>query len=209
MTLEHEHILIFRKFGDRSYGPGVRHESGYFWEERNEWFSDLWTFPGVSQSLGAGSSKRTAAFNHELPFRLIQMYSVYGDTVLDPFMGTGTTTTAALAAGRNSLGFEIDPEVVSTPLLPLAQARSLSRVTRHERFIVEKLTEDEQQKHFNTPHGFPVKTKQETGIVVRMPVAIHASKPSKRQVSYEVEHEICTSVLTQLPSPKVPAETGK
>lgn len=190
VTLEHEHILVFRKPGNRSYCPGIRHSSAYFWEERNEWFSDLWTFPGVNQKAIEGSERRTAAFNPELPFRLIQMYSVRGDTVLDPFVGTGTTTLAAIAACRNSLGFEIDRGILVPPSLPVAQARALLRVTRHERFVIDKLTEEERSKYINAMHGFPVKTRMERDIVVYLPAELRASE-DQNQVSYEVEYEVC------------------
>ena len=52
---------------------------------------------------------RNGAYPFELAYRLINMYSVKGDTVLDPFLGTGTTIIAAIASGRNSVGYEIDP----------------------------------------------------------------------------------------------------
>ena len=51
---------------------------------------------------------RSAAYPFELPSRLINMYSIRGDTVLDPFLGTGTTILAAMVMGRNSIGYEID-----------------------------------------------------------------------------------------------------
>jgi DNA modification methylase len=113
ITLEHEHILVFRKGGKKNYSGTSkinRRESAYFWEERNKWFSDLWEFKGTKQKTSVGESReRNAAFPIELPLRLISMYSNYGDTILDPFWGTGTTTKAAGILGRNSIGVEIDP----------------------------------------------------------------------------------------------------
>lgn len=112
VTLEHEHILIFRKGDKKVFNKKqvlIRRESAFFWEERNKWFSDLWEFKGTKQSTIKGESReRTAAYPIELPFRLINMYSIYGDLVLDPFWGTGTTTKAAAILGRNSIGVEID-----------------------------------------------------------------------------------------------------
>jgi DNA modification methylase len=116
VTLEHEHVLVFRKGGLRSFPPGdeARYESAYFWEERNEWFSDLWTdVQGVGQALDADARERSGAFPLALPLRLVWMYSVYGDTVLDPFWGTGTTSLAAMVAGRSSVGYELDHELVA------------------------------------------------------------------------------------------------
>ncbi|GAG89406.1 unnamed protein product, partial [marine sediment metagenome] len=79
----------------RELSPGLenRYNSAYFWEERNKWFSDLWAdIRGMSQKLNNinGNKKkireRSAAFPLKLPFRLINMFSIYGDTVLDPFL---------------------------------------------------------------------------------------------------------------------------
>ena len=63
-----------------------------------------------SQPAKAKSEGHPAPFPKELPHRLIKLYSFYGDTVLDPFMGTGTTAEAALELGRNAIGYEINPE---------------------------------------------------------------------------------------------------
>ncbi|MFB6177625.1 MAG: site-specific DNA-methyltransferase, partial [Halobaculum sp.] len=113
VTLEHEHVLVFRNGDTRSFEAGApeRYEASYFWEERNRWFSDLWTdIDAAPQTTAEETARdRRAAFPVELPYRLISMYSVYGDTVLDPFWGTGTTTLAAMASRRNSVGVELDP----------------------------------------------------------------------------------------------------
>src|SRR6056297_415742 len=114
-TLEHEYVLLFRNGGERrSFETGAerRYEAAYFWEERNDWFSDLWTdVLGEGQQLDHDDLRtRSAAFPFEVPYRLVNMYSVYGDTVLDPFWGTGTTSLAAMVAGRNSAGYELSTE---------------------------------------------------------------------------------------------------
>src|SRR6056297_779525 len=72
-TLEHEHVLIFRNGERRRLEPGAdrRYESAYFWEERNEWFSDLWELPGESQSLDDGLRNRSGAFPFAVPHRLV------------------------------------------------------------------------------------------------------------------------------------------
>lgn len=72
-------------------------------EEFSQWFRQIWTLPGAS------SKEHPAPFPLELAIRLIRMFSFVGDTVLDPFCGTGTTMLAAMKWGRNSLGIEIDP----------------------------------------------------------------------------------------------------
>lgn len=68
-----------------------------------QWFKQIWDIKGES------TRKHPAPFPLELALRLVRMYSFVGDTILDPFLGTGTTTLAALEAGRNSIGYEIDP----------------------------------------------------------------------------------------------------
>lgn len=137
VTLEHEHVLVFRNGCRREFDPGAdrRYEAAYFWEERNEWFSDVWAdFNGESQPLDDPALReRSAAFPLTLPYRLVNMYSVYGDTVLDPFWGTGTTSLAAAVAGRNSVGVEPDPGFVDAFADRIAHAPALSRDLAAER----------------------------------------------------------------------------
>jgi site-specific DNA-methyltransferase (adenine-specific) len=73
-------------------------------EDYDAWFRQFWTITGAS------TRQHPAPFPLELASRLVRMFSFYGDTVLDPFSGTGTTMLAALKAGRNSIGLDIDPE---------------------------------------------------------------------------------------------------
>ena len=73
-------------------------------EKYQEWFQQIWT--GLT---GASTKQHPAPYPLELAERLIRMFSFVGDTVVDPFMGTGTTTTAAAKTGRNSIGIEVDP----------------------------------------------------------------------------------------------------
>ena len=80
VTLEHEWILIFRKGGKRMYRTdkekSTRRQSGYFWEERNCWFSDVWDIKGTKQNIaGSGTRERNGSFPLDIPFRLINMYS--------------------------------------------------------------------------------------------------------------------------------------
>jgi site-specific DNA-methyltransferase (adenine-specific) len=70
----------------------------------NEWFRQFWNITGAS------TKNHPAPFPFELAYRLVRMFSFWGDTVLDPFCGTGTTMLAALKCGRNSIGVEIDAE---------------------------------------------------------------------------------------------------
>ena len=171
-TLEHEYLLVFRNGTEsREFASGSekRYESAYFWEERNEWFSDVWTdIKGTFQPLDNGELReRSAAYPFEIPYRLISMYSVYGDTVLDPFWGTGTTSLAAMVSGRNSVGFELREEFIDLFGSKTAEIERLSRETvsqrieRHEEFVEKRLADGRGFKYESDVYGFPVTTKQE------------------------------------------------
>lgn len=172
VTQEHEQILIFRKGQTpRTLEPGAerRYGAAYFWEERNRWFSDRWTdVGGRSQTLeGDHDRERAAAFPVTIPYRLIAMYSVYGDTVLDPFWGTGTTTLAAMAAARNSIGVELDPTLRSRFNERVASAPELSetigqeRLEAHHAFVERERADGGSFAYHCDPLDVPVKTAQE------------------------------------------------
>ncbi|MCI4325023.1 MAG: site-specific DNA-methyltransferase [Thermoplasmata archaeon] len=111
VTLDCEFVLLFRRGGLRRLPPKDprRERSRYTKAERDRWFSQVWDdVPGIRQS---GKGRRTGAFPPEIPRRLIRMFSLVGDTVLDPFAGTGTTLWVAHALGRTSVGIDNDPEL--------------------------------------------------------------------------------------------------
>jgi modification methylase len=100
-----EFILMQRKPGGyRQPTEEQRRLSMIPKNEFNEWFRQIWTLNGAS------TREHPAPFPIELATRLVRMFSFHGDTVLDPFSGSGTTMLAAMKWGRNSLGIEIDPE---------------------------------------------------------------------------------------------------
>jgi site-specific DNA-methyltransferase (cytosine-N4-specific) len=109
VSLDCEFILIFRKGEPRKFAPHdpLRYASRYTKEERNQWFTQIWELVGEKQTLSE-IERRAASFPEEIPRRLIRMFSIVGDTVLDPFLGTGTTTKVAMQLHRNSIGYEID-----------------------------------------------------------------------------------------------------
>ena len=189
-TLEHEHVLVFRKGGPRSFEPhsSARYESAYFWEERNRWFSDLWTeIRGVDQRLDSESRERSGAFPFELPYRLINMFSVYGDTVCDTFWGTGTTTLAAMVAGRDSVGYELDSELIEAFSDRLRDLPAFSRevletrLDSHETFV-ERVGADE-LGYSATHYDFRVRTKQERDLRLYEITGVEST-----ETGYSVEH---------------------
>lgn len=103
-----EFILMLRKPGGyRSPSPAARAMSVIPAADHHKWFRQIWTLPGAS------TRHHPAPFPLELASRLVRMFSFVGDTVLDPFLGTGTTSVAAALAGRNSLGVEISPDYLT------------------------------------------------------------------------------------------------
>ncbi len=180
VTLEHEYILVFRNGARRAFDTdrtkSARRRSAYFWEERNRWFSDLWDFKGVRQALAPTDPRlRSAAFPFELAYRLIGMYSCEGDTVLDPFVGTGTTTLAAIAAARDSIGVEIDAGMLAAVrarvdgCAPALNDYLRQRVSSHLEFCTARERETGVQLTYRSRHhGFPVMTAQEVDMVMEV-----------------------------------------
>lgn len=107
LKLDYEFILIFKKGG---VAPKVSKDkkelSKLTTEEWNTYFHGHWNFGGAKQD------SHIAMFPEELPKRLIRMFSFVGDTILDPFLGSGTTSLAAKNLNRNSFGYEINPEFI-------------------------------------------------------------------------------------------------
>lgn len=107
LKLDYEFILVFKKLGDSPKPTKEQKElSKMTAEEWNTFFAGHWNFAGARQS------GHIAMFPEELPRRLIKMFSFVGETVLDPFAGSGTTALAAKNTDRNSVGFEINPEFI-------------------------------------------------------------------------------------------------
>lgn len=200
VTLEHEYILILRKQGKREFKTAEekqrRRESAIFWEERNLWFSDIWfDLKGTGQTLAdAKDRQRSAAFPFELAYRLVNMFSVKGDQVLDPFMGTGTTMAAAMAAGRSSLGYETDTRLIfavqksaHSAMLPTNQPAA-RRLARHQVFVEQRTAEGKPLKYTNGPYGFPVITRQETCLQLDIPARLVQTGETRFEASHEMAH---------------------
>lgn len=107
VKLDFEYILIFKKQGNAPKPTAEQKaQSAMTNEEWNTYFNGHWYFNGAKQD------KHLAMFPEELPKRLIKMFSFPQETVLDPFMGSGTTAAVAKALGRNSVGYEINPDFI-------------------------------------------------------------------------------------------------
>lgn len=100
-----EYIFVFQKPGKRSVKQNVREASRLTQAEWRKWVQEWWRIESISEKIRF----HKAVFPIEIPYRLIRMYSYVGDTVLDPYLGTGATMIAAAYCERNSVGFEIAP----------------------------------------------------------------------------------------------------
>jgi site-specific DNA-methyltransferase (adenine-specific) len=107
ITIDYEFILLFKKLGTypNNVSAEVKEKSKLSKEEWRRYFTGHWNFAGQKQGEG-----HIAMFPEELPNRLIKMFSFVGETVLDPFLGSGTTTKVANILDRSSIGYEINEE---------------------------------------------------------------------------------------------------
>lgn len=191
ITNDHEYILVFRKgTGTRDFPPKhtPRYQSAYFWEERNNWFSDRWSFQGTLQDIENADRNRSGAFPPTLPYRIINMYSIYGDTILDPFLGTGTTQFVASALGRNSIGYELDielKEVLKQQLKTLTDwstKQMENRIDAHKEYI----NTADYEFPYESEYG-PVKTKNEQKIQLPHVTRSNITTDTQTTLEWDVE----------------------
>jgi len=194
VTLEHEHILILRKNDKRNFEAKEekirRLQSAFFWEERNIWFSDKWRdIKGALQKLNHEKLReRSGAYPLELVYRLINMFSIYRDIILDPFLGTGTTTLGAMISGRNSIGIEIDNNFDNiikkriNEITPFSKERNLERLNAHLEFIKNH---NKEIKYKSSHYKFDVKTRQEKEMKFYHITNIHQVENNIFETRYE------------------------
>jgi site-specific DNA-methyltransferase (adenine-specific) len=153
LKLDYEFILIFKKLGEAPKHTKEQKElSKMTAEEWNTFFAGHWNFTGAKQN------GHIAMFPEELPRRLIKMFSFIGETILDPFAGSGTTSLAAKNLGRNSIGYEINPEFIPIIKDKLEMQQYDLNGTTYE-FVVQENTKtdfendiQEQPYIFKDPH---------------------------------------------------------
>jgi site-specific DNA-methyltransferase (adenine-specific) len=151
-----EFILMQRKPGGyRKPSDSQRKASKIPKDEFDRWFQQIWNIPGAS------TKQHPAPFPLELASRLVRMFSFAGDTVLDPFCGSGTTMIAALRTGRNSIGVEIEPEYCR-------MAARYLKAENPDLFSSEKLIFE--------------KTVTERACLVREDQALYEVRPSKKKL---------------------------
>ncbi len=135
LKLDYEFILLFKKLGDAPKHTKEQKELSIMTaEEWNTYFAGHWKFAGVRQN------GHIAMFPEELPWRLIKMFSFIGETILDPFVGSGTTSLAAKNLGRNSVGYEINSNYIPIIKDKLEMNRLNLNDTQYE-FINQEATE--------------------------------------------------------------------
>ena len=155
LKLDYEFILVLKKYGRQpKVSKEIKEQSKLTQEEWNQYFTGHWNFPGEKQD------KHLAMFPEELPRRLIKMFSFVTDIVLDPFLGSGTTSLAAKNLRRNSIGYEIN----KTFLPVIRDKLRLKQRTIFEDAVFEIIEQDKIDISFNEeikklPHVFkdPIK----------------------------------------------------
>lgn len=141
-----ESILIFQKkvfhreqvskeiMEKSSLAHLIRNQNSEFWKEK--WYQNIWSIANVMPNRKDAAEKQIPTFPGEIPYRLIMLYSYVGETILDPFLGTGTTMQVAIDLGRNSIGYEIREDLlpvilkrIKTPFLKKYRQTSQQALT--------------------------------------------------------------------------------
>lgn len=149
LSIDYEFILIFKKLGASTtkVSKEIKEQSKLTTEEWREYFAGHWNFGGAKQD------GHIAMFPEELPKRLIKMFAFKGETVLDPFMGSGTTSLAARNLDRNSIGYEINPEFIYITKDKLNINQTDLAGTSYK-FLKDEINIDIEEEFENLPYRF-------------------------------------------------------
>lgn len=178
LKIDYEFILIFKKQG-KAPVPSLEQKksSEMTKEEWNAYFASHWTFGGAKQD------GHIAVFPEELPHRLIKMFSFAGETIFDPFMGSGTTALAAQNLQRNSIGYEINPDFVDYYKQKVDNARLFNTSTCQ--YTVDTSCINKEQKLKGLPYVFNDPHKMENKIdVKKLQFGSKIDKNSKEREEY-------------------------
>ena len=150
LKLDYEFILLFKKPGRTTVTPKeIKERSRLSVDEWNSYFTGHWKVPGEKQS------GHLATFPLEIPNRLIKMFSFVEDTVLDPFVGSGTTTVSAKNLRRNSIGIEINDEFLPLIKKKIEESDSKSHSDYHVDYLkTDKSKNDYSQQISRLPYIF-------------------------------------------------------
>jgi len=192
VKLDFEYIMLFKKQGKAKKSTAEQKElSKMTNEEWNTFFAGHWNFAGSKQD------KHLAMFPDELPRRLIKMFSFAGETVLDPFAGSGTTAKIARELGRNSISYEINSDFISVIEDKLGTTDLLSNVTFET--IATIIDEDEIQKRISTlPYVFSDVHKLNKIVDVKSlqyGSKIDVANQKKREELYSVKQVISPEIV--------------
>lgn len=153
IEIDYEFILLFKKLGKspNNVSKEIKEQSKLTKEEWRKYFTGHWNFAGEKQT------GHIAMFPEELPRRLIKMFSFVGETALDPFLGSGTTTKVAKDLQRNSVGYEINKDY-----LPIIKQKiGIDKKTLFDKNYIFKIAFQHPKKNFQTKKEVVRPTKKQ------------------------------------------------
>lgn len=193
LSIDYEFILLFKKLGKpKQVDKEIKQKSSMTKEEWKKYFQGHWNFGGAKQD------GHIAMFPEELPHRLIKMFSFYGETVLDPFLGSGTTSLAAKKLNRHSVGYEINHDF--KPFIEKKLGLNQAKMEQNEfKFHKQQITCDFKTKIEKLPyifkdfHEFDKKVDPK-----KLQFGSKLDKNSKRREEYFKVKEIISPELIKL-----------
>lgn len=179
LKIDYEFILIFKKQGKAPIPTKEQKEASVIdKEEWNKLFASHWTFGGARQD------KHIAVFPEELPHRLIKMFSFVDETILDPFMGSGTTALAAYHLDRNSVGYEINQDFKEVYKNKVESGKELFKPCEYQ-YLIDNSNFEVGVKMSSLPYIFKDPHKLNNKIdVKKLQFGSRIDKNSKRREEY-------------------------